>query len=268
MADILEKIKTYKLEEVKNRKIDVPISNLELKASKADEVRGFHKSLKSASLDSFALIAEIKKASPSRGIIRPNFNPSQLAIAYETGGATCLSVLTDQPSFLGHEHFLISARNSCSLPVLRKDFMLDPYQIIESRSINADCILIIMAFVSDQQAKELEDTAIEYNMDVLIEVHDELELLRALKLKSRLIGINNRNLKTFEVSLTNTKNLASQIPSEYTLVSESGIFTNGDMKELSSYGARSFLIGESLMKKENVSKATAHLLNQDLRKNI
>ena len=193
---------------------------------------------------------------------------SQLAIAYETGGATCLSVLTDQPSFLGHEHFLISARNSCSLPVLRKDFMLDPYQIIESRSINADCILIIMAFVSDQQAKELEDTAIEYNMDVLIEVHDEFELLRALKLKSRLIGINNRNLKTFEVSLANTKNLASQIPSEYTLVSESGIFTNGDMKELSSYGARSFLIGESLMKKENVSKATAHLLNQDLRKNI
>ena len=268
MADILEKIKTYKLEEVKNRKIDVPTSNLELKASNADEVRGFHKSLKSASLDSFALIAEIKKASPSRGIIRPNFDPSQLAIDYETGGATCLSVLTDQPSFLGHEHFLISARNSCSLPVLRKDFMLDPYQIIESRSINADCILIIMAFVSDQQAKELEDTAIEYNMDVLIEVHDEFELLRALKLKSRLIGINNRNLKTFEVSLTNTKNLASQIPSEYTLVSESGIFTNGDMKELSSYGARSFLIGESLMKKENVSKATANLLNQDLRKKI
>lgn len=261
MADILEQIKTYKLEEVRKRKIEVPISNLELKASNADEVRGFHKSLKSASLESFALIAEIKKASPSRGVIRPDFNPSQLAIAYETGGATCLSVLTDQPSFLGHENFLISARKSCSLPVLRKDFMLDPYQIIESRSINADCILIIMAFVSDQQAKELEDTAIEYNMDVLIEVHNELELSRALKLKSNLIGINNRNLKTFEVSLSNTKNLALNIPSDYTLVSESGIFTNGDMKELSGYGARAFLIGESLMKKENVAQATADLLS-------
>lgn len=263
MSDILEKIKTYKLEEVKNRKINVPISDLELKASKADEVRGFHKSLKSVNQDGFALIAEIKKASPSRGVIRPNFDPSELAIAYEIGGATCLSVLTDKPSFLGHEDFLISARKSCSLPVLRKDFMLDPYQIVESRSINADCILIIMAFVSDEQAKELEDTAIQLNMDVLIEVHNDLELSRALKLKSNLIGINNRNLKTFEVSLFNTISLAQKIPPECTLVSESGIFTNSDMKKLSNYGARSFLIGESLMKKENVSEATACLLNKN-----
>ena len=260
MADILEKIKNYKKEEVKSRKIITPISELELKAAEADEVRGFLPALKSASTKGFALITEIKKASPSRGIIRPDFNPSDLAIAYESGGATCLSVLTDNPSFLGHEDFLMSARKSCSLPVLRKDFMLDPYQIIESRSINADCILIIMAFVSDQQAKELEDTANAHKMDVLVEVHDERELDRALKLNSKLIGINNRNLKTFEVSLSNTKKLAFKIPKNYTLVSESGIFTNKDMRELSQYGARSFLIGESLMKKENVSEATANLL--------
>ena len=261
MTNILETISTYKIEEVKERKLKLPTSNLERKAKSADKVRGFQNSLKLSSSTGFALIAEIKKASPSRGIIRKDFYPSDLAIAYEKGGATCLSILTDNPSFQGHEGFLINARENIKLPVLRKDFMLDPYQIIESRSINADCILIIMAFVSDELANELEATAFEYNMDVLIEVHDEHELERALKLRSTLIGINNRDLKTFQVSLSITKKLAKLIPSGYTLVSESGIFTNNDMVELSKYGARSFLIGESLMRKKNVTNATAHLLS-------
>ncbi|MBC8407863.1 MAG: indole-3-glycerol phosphate synthase TrpC [Rhodobacteraceae bacterium] len=261
MENILNKIKTYKIEEVKERKLKLPISSLESKAANADKVRGFQNSLKLSSSNGFALIAEIKKASPSRGIIREDFNPSDLAIAYQKGGAACLSILTDNPSFQGHESFLINARKKIKLPVLRKDFMLDPYQIVESRSINADCILIIMAFVSDSLANELEATAFEYNMDVLIEVHDEFELERALKLRSTLIGINNRDLKTFKVSLSITKKLAKLIPSEYTLVSESGIFTNNDMIELSKYGARSFLIGESLMREEDVANATTHLLS-------
>jgi len=261
MENILNKIKTYKIEEVKERKLKLPISSLESKATNADKVRGFQNSLKLSSSIGFALIAEIKKASPSRGIIREDFNPPDLAIAYEKGGAACLSILTDNPSFQGHESFLINARKKIKLPVLRKDFMLDPYQIVESRSINADCILIIMAFVSDGLANELEATAFEYNMDVLIEVHDEFELERALKLRSKLIGINNRDLKTFKVSLSITKKLAKLIPSEYTLVSESGIFTNNDMIELSKYGARSFLIGESLMRELDVANATTHLLN-------
>ena len=261
MENILNKIKTYKIEEVKERKLKLPISSLESTAANADKVRGFQNSLKLSSSTGFALIAEIKKASPSRGIIREDFNPSDLAIAYQKGGAACLSILTDNPSFQGHESFLINARKKIKLPVLRKDFMLDPYQIVESRSINADCILIIMAFVSDGLANELEATAFEYNMDVLIEVHDEFELERALKLRSKLIGINNRDLKTFKVSLSITKKLAKLIPSEYTLVSESGIFTNNDMIELSKYGARSFLIGESLMREEDVANATTHLLS-------
>ena len=262
MTNILNKIKAYKIKEVKDRKLKLPMPIMEEKAKCASEVRGFQNALMLASSKGFGLIAEIKKASPSKGIIRNKFEPENLAISYEKGGAACLSILTDAPSFQGHENYLIKARKKVNLPVLRKDFMLDPYQIIEARSINSDCILIIMAFVSDALAKELEDVAFEYKMDVLIEVHNEDELERALKLRSTLIGINNRNLKTFEVSLSTTKNLAKLVPLDYTLVSESGIFSNADLLHLSKFGARSFLIGESLMREENVEKATAELLGR------
>ena len=262
MTNILNKIKAYKIKEVKDRKLKLPMPIMEEKAKCASEVRGFQNALMLASSKGFGLIAEIKKASPSKGIIRNKFEPEKLAISYEKGGAACLSILTDAPSFQGHENYLIKARKKVNLPVLRKDFMLDPYQIVEARSINSDCILIIMAFVSDALAKELEDVAFEYKMDVLIEVHNEDELERALKLRSTLIGINNRNLKTFEVSLSTTKNLAKLVPLDYTLVSESGIFSNADLLHLSKFGARSFLIGESLMREENVEKATAELLGR------
>ena len=262
MTNILNKIKAYKIREVKDRKLKLPMPIMEEKAKCASEVRGFQNALMLASSKGFGLIAEIKKASPSKGIIRNKFEPENLAISYEKGGAACLSILTDAPSFQGHENYLIKARKKVNLPVLRKDFMLDPYQIVEARSINSDCILIIMAFVSDALAKELEDVAFEYKMDVLIEVHNEDELERALKLRSTLIGINNRNLKTFEVSLSTTKNLAKLVPLDYTLVSESGIFSNADLLHLSKFGARSFLIGESLMREENVEKATAELLGR------
>ena len=262
MTNILNKIKAYKIKEVKDRKLKLPMPIMEEKAKCASEVRGFQNALMLASSKGFGLIAEIKKASPSKGIIRNKFEPENLAISYEKGGAACLSILTDAPSFQGHENYLIKARKKVNLPVLRKDFMLDPYQIVEARSINSDCILIIMAFVSDALAKELEDVAFEYKMDVLIEVHNEDELERALKLRSTLIGINNRNLKTFEVSLSTTKNLAKLVPLDYTLVSESGIFSNTDLLHLSKFGARSFLIGESLMREKNVQKATAELLGR------
>ena len=262
MTNILNKIKAYKIKEVHDRKLKLPMPIMEEKAKCASEVRGFQNALMLASSKGFGLIAEIKKASPSKGIIRNQFEPENLAISYEKGGAACLSILTDAPSFQGHENYLIKARKKVNLPVLRKDFMLDPYQIVEARSINSDCILIIMAFVSDALAKELEDVAFEYKMDVLIEVHNEDELERALKLRSTLIGINNRNLKTFEVSLSTTKKLAKLVPLDYTLVSESGIFSNADLLHLSKFGARSFLIGESLMREENVEKATAELLGR------
>ena len=262
MTNILNKIKAYKIKEVHDRKLKLPMPIMEEKAKCASEVRGFQNALMLASSKGFGLIAEIKKASPSKGIIRNQFEPENLAISYEKGGAACLSILTDAPSFQGHENYLIKARKKVNLPVLRKDFMLDPYQIVEARSINSDCILIIMAFVSDALAKELEDVAFEYKMDVLIEVHNEDELERALKLRSTLIGINNRNLKTFEVSLSTTKKLAKLVPLDYTLVSESGIFLNSDLLHLSKFGARSFLIGESLMREENVEKATAELLGR------
>jgi indole-3-glycerol phosphate synthase len=260
MSDILAKIKAYKLEDVAARKAALPLADLETKAREASPTRGFAKALADASREGYGLIAEIKKASPSKGLIRPDFVPDDLARAYAQGGATCLSVLTDGPSFQGDDAYLVAARDACDLPVLRKDFLYDPWQVVESRSLGADCILIIMASVSDAQAAELEQAAMDWGMDVLIEVHDRAELDRATLLKSPLIGINNRNLKTFDVTLDTTRSLSKFVPEDRRIVCESGLFTPEDLAEMARYGARAFLIGEALMRQDDVASATARLL--------
>ena len=257
---ILDRIKAYKLEEVAADKAAKPLEAVEDEARAAPPVRPFADRLHSASIQGYGLIAEIKKASPSKGLIRADFDPAALAAAYAEGGATCLSVLTDGPSFQGAKEYLVAARAACDLPVLRKDFMYDPYQVAEARALGADCILIIMASVSDAQAQELEEAARHWGMDCLLEVHDADELARAGRLESRLIGINNRNLKTFETSLDTTRSLAPAVPADRLIVAESGLATPDDLAGMARYGARIFLIGESLMRQADVAQATRDLL--------
>ncbi len=271
MSDVLARICADKRELVAARRREIPLPEVELRAQAAEPPRGFHRALAEragaeraaagrAATGRYGLICEIKKASPSKGLIRADFDPPVLARAYEAGGASCLSVLTDTPYFQGEDAHLVAARAAVALPVLRKDFMLEPYQIVESRALGADCILLILAALGDDQARELEAAAGALAMDVLVEVHDGAELDRALALASPLIGINNRNLKTLQVDLATTEALAPRIPAGRLPVAESGLSTRADLERLQGVGAAAFLIGEGLMRQDDVTAATAALL--------
>lgn len=261
MSDVLTKICADKREHIAACKATASLSEHESRAKAADAPRGFYKAL-SAAKDAghYGLICEVKKASPSKGLIRADFNPATIARAYEAGGATCMSVLTDIPYFQGADEYLVAARSAVSLPTLRKDFMLDPYQIVEARGLGADCILLIMAALSDNQAKELEDAAMLHEMDILIEVHNHEELERALMLSSPLIGINNRNLKTLGVSLDVTQELCKYVPEGRMCVGESGLSSPQDLATCKEFGVNSFLIGESLMRQDDIELATKTLM--------
>ncbi|MEJ2408132.1 MAG: indole-3-glycerol phosphate synthase TrpC [Novosphingobium sp.] len=260
MSDKLTEICETKREEVEERKAVASIGTLDSHAAHQSAPRGFETALRRRAADHFALIAEIKKASPSKGLIRPDFRPADHAAAYERGGAACLSVLTDAPYFQGHEDYLMEAREAVSLPVIRKDFMVDPWQVAEARAIGADAILIIVAALDDTLMAEIEAAALERGMDCLVEVHNEAEMERAARLKSRLIGVNNRNLKTFVTDIATTERLAPLAPEGALLVAESGINTHADLERLSHCGARTFLVGESLMRQPDVEAATRALL--------